>query len=98
MTPKKKPHGGARKGAGRPVTKEPTVVMRIPISKVAAVYMYDYMQEENARLRSLIEKFTNIARSYQETIFANRDIPQWRHTYEIIETIIEQAREQFKKD
>jgi hypothetical protein len=34
---KKKPHGGARKGAGRPVTKEPTVVMRIPRSKVEAV-------------------------------------------------------------
>lgn len=33
---KKKPHGGARKGAGAP-KKEPTVVMRIPISKVAAV-------------------------------------------------------------
>lgn len=33
----KKQHGGARKGAGRPVTKEPTVVMRIPISKVEAV-------------------------------------------------------------
>lgn len=36
---KKKPHGGARKGAGRPVTKEPTIVMRIPISKVEAVKM-----------------------------------------------------------
>lgn len=34
---KKKPHGGKRKGAGRPVTKEPTVVMRIPKSKVEAV-------------------------------------------------------------
>lgn len=34
---KKKRHGGARKGAGRPITKEPTIVMRIPISKVAAV-------------------------------------------------------------
>lgn len=34
---KKKPHGGARKGAGRPITKEPTIVMRIPISKVEAV-------------------------------------------------------------
>lgn len=33
---KKKPHGGARKGAGRP-PKEPTVVMRIPVSKIAAV-------------------------------------------------------------
>lgn len=33
---KKKPHGGARKGAGAP-KKEPTVVMRIPLSKVAAV-------------------------------------------------------------
>lgn len=31
-----KKHGGARKGAGAP-TKEPTVVMRIPLSKVAAV-------------------------------------------------------------
>lgn len=34
--PKKKPHGGARKGAGAP-KKEPTVVMRIPVSLVAAV-------------------------------------------------------------
>lgn len=37
---KKKPHGGKRKGAGRKkgvIFKEPTVVMRIPISKVAAV-------------------------------------------------------------
>lgn len=33
---KKKAHGGARKGAGAP-KKEPTVVMRIPKSKVAAV-------------------------------------------------------------
>lgn len=33
---KKKKHGGARKGAGRK-PKEPTVVMRIPISKVEAV-------------------------------------------------------------
>jgi hypothetical protein len=56
------------------------------------------LQEENARLRSLIEKFTNIARSYQGTIFANRDIPQWKHTYEAIESVIEEAREQFKKD
>lgn len=30
-------HGGNRKGAGRPKTKEETVVMRIPKSKVAAV-------------------------------------------------------------
>jgi hypothetical protein len=30
-------HGGRRKGAGRPVTKEPTIVMRIPVSKVEAV-------------------------------------------------------------
>lgn len=34
---KNQTHGGARKGAGRPITKEPTVVMRIPISKVEAV-------------------------------------------------------------
>lgn len=37
---KKKSHGGKRKGAGRKkgVTfKEPTVVMRIPVSKVEAV-------------------------------------------------------------
>lgn len=39
---KKKPHGGKRKGAGRPKLKksekkEPTVVMRIPKSKMAAV-------------------------------------------------------------
>ena len=33
---KKKPHGGARKGAGRK-PQEPTVVMRIPVSKVDAV-------------------------------------------------------------
>lgn len=33
---KNKPHGGARKGAGRK-PKEPTVVMRIPVSKLAAV-------------------------------------------------------------
>lgn len=32
----KKAHGGKRKGAGRK-TKEPTIVMRIPISKVEAV-------------------------------------------------------------
>jgi hypothetical protein len=30
-------HGGQRKGAGRPKTKEPTVVMRVPKSLVAAV-------------------------------------------------------------
>lgn len=38
--PKKKPHGGKRKGAGRKLGvkfKEPTVVMRIPLSKVEAV-------------------------------------------------------------
>lgn len=43
--PKKNPHGGKRKGAGRKKgfrmkpedKKEQTVVMRIPISKVAAV-------------------------------------------------------------
>lgn len=29
-------HGGKRKGAGRP-KKEPTITMRIPISKVEAV-------------------------------------------------------------
>lgn len=35
---KKKPtHGGARKGAGRPKTKEDTKVMRIPLSKVEEV-------------------------------------------------------------
>jgi hypothetical protein len=36
---KKKPHGGARKGSGRPPgkVKEPTVVMRIPISLVEVV-------------------------------------------------------------
>lgn len=37
---KKNAHGGARKGAGRPegsATKEPTKVMRIPLSKVKAV-------------------------------------------------------------
>jgi len=31
------PHGGARKGAGRPKTKEDTVVMRIPVSLVNKV-------------------------------------------------------------
>lgn len=30
-------HGGARKGAGRPKTKEDTVVMRVPKSLVPAV-------------------------------------------------------------
>lgn len=34
---KKKSHGGARKGAGRPKTNEPTVVMRIPVSLVEQV-------------------------------------------------------------
>jgi hypothetical protein len=34
---KKLSRGGAREGAGRPITTEPTVVMRIPISKVEAV-------------------------------------------------------------
>ncbi len=33
---KKKKHGGKRKGAGQP-KKKPTKVMRIPLSKVAAV-------------------------------------------------------------
>jgi hypothetical protein len=33
---KKKPHGGARKGAGRH-PKEPTVVIRVPVSKLEAV-------------------------------------------------------------
>jgi hypothetical protein len=33
---KKETRGGAREGSGRPA-KEPTVVMRIPVSKVAAV-------------------------------------------------------------
>jgi hypothetical protein len=37
MIKKKDNHGGKRKGAGRPKTKEPTVVMRIPKSKVEAV-------------------------------------------------------------
>jgi hypothetical protein len=32
----KKKHGGKRKGSGQP-KKEPTKVMRIPLSKVAAV-------------------------------------------------------------
>jgi hypothetical protein len=34
---KKKVRGGKRKGAGRPVTKEPTKVMRIPKSKIDQV-------------------------------------------------------------
>ncbi len=33
---KKKTHGGKRKGAGRP-KKEPTVTMRVPISKVEKI-------------------------------------------------------------
>jgi hypothetical protein len=33
----KETHGGKRKGAGRPKTKEPTVVMRIPLSKLNQV-------------------------------------------------------------
>jgi len=33
----KKKHGGARKGAGRPITKESTVVIRVPVSKIEAV-------------------------------------------------------------
>lgn len=37
MKKAKPSHGGKRKGAGRPVTKEPTIVMRIPISNVEAV-------------------------------------------------------------
>jgi hypothetical protein len=31
---KKPTHGGARKGAGRPKTKEPTKVMRVPLPLV----------------------------------------------------------------
>jgi hypothetical protein len=31
---KKNPHGGKRKGAGRPKIKEPTKVMRVPLSLV----------------------------------------------------------------
>jgi hypothetical protein len=34
---KNKTHGGARKGAGRPKTKEDTVVMRVPKSLVKRV-------------------------------------------------------------
>jgi hypothetical protein len=34
---KKSKHGGPRKGAGRPAVKEPTIVMRIPLSKVDVV-------------------------------------------------------------
>lgn len=34
---KKDPRGGARKGAGRPKTKEDTKVMRIPLSLVKQV-------------------------------------------------------------
>jgi hypothetical protein len=37
MTKKKKPQrGGAREGAGQP-PKEPTTVIRVPISKLAAI-------------------------------------------------------------
>lgn len=35
--PKKPTHGGKRKGAGRPKTKEDTKVMRVPVSKVDEV-------------------------------------------------------------
>lgn len=37
MSKKKSKRGGKRKGAGRPVTKEKTKVMRVPLSKVPAV-------------------------------------------------------------
>lgn len=37
MIKKKSKRGGKRKGAGRPVTKEKTKVMRIPLSKEDAV-------------------------------------------------------------
>lgn len=33
---KKNPHGGKRKGSGRP-KKEPTTTMRVPVSKVAQI-------------------------------------------------------------
>lgn len=33
---KKKPHGGKRKGAGRP-SKEPTTTIRVPVSKIAEI-------------------------------------------------------------
>jgi len=36
INPKKK-RGGKRKGAGRPVTKEPTKVIRVPLSKLPAI-------------------------------------------------------------
>lgn len=47
---KKKPHGGARKEAGAP-KKEPTVVMRIPISKVAIVRKLIATPEKNPLLK-----------------------------------------------
>jgi len=34
MKKKKEKRGGKRKGAGRPVTKEKTKVVRIPLSKI----------------------------------------------------------------
>ena len=37
MTKKKTKRGGKRKGAGRPVTKEPTKVIRVPLSKIPAI-------------------------------------------------------------
>ena len=37
MKKKKNGHGGPRDGAGRPVTKEKTKVIRVPLSKVEAV-------------------------------------------------------------
>lgn len=47
---KTKPHGGARKGAGAP-KKESTVVMRIPLSKVAAVKKLIAIPTKNLKLR-----------------------------------------------
>lgn len=39
MKQKKPKHGGKRKGAGRPIgtTKEPTKVIRVPVSKLKEV-------------------------------------------------------------
>lgn len=51
---KKHTHGGKRKGAGGP-KKEPTKVMRIPVSKVSAVK--ELIRNEKYCVFSLISAF-----------------------------------------
>lgn len=46
---KKETHGGKRKGAGRPKTKEDTKVMRVPLSKVEEVIKVIKRQERSVR-------------------------------------------------